>query len=209
MKMKTLKLFLLISFSSVSAFANGHRVGNGGDVVVCPKSQEVLDFYENSGAVRGFATEKTKENVLEEVLRNLERLSPRQARQYKNRVLQFAAETEFKKDVALTDIKDSKHLFEPKDPACAVMQIAIRRREVGLEGKRFVVDENLWNKLSPRGQAGLILHEVIYEHLAKLGEEDSIRARKLNAYLFSNKVFADSQDSYWKFIKDLNIPIYR
>ncbi|KYG61622.1 hypothetical protein AZI86_18130 [Bdellovibrio bacteriovorus] len=184
-------------------------MGNGGDIVVCPKSQDILDFYENAGAVRAFKTEGTREKVLEEVFRNLERLSPRQAKQYKTRASEFMDDTEFKKDVALTDIKDSKHLFTPKEKDCSVQQIAIRRKEKGLEGKRFIVDETLWNQLSPRGQAGLIMHEVIYEHLYKLGEEDSVRARKLNAYLFSNKVFADSQDSYWRFITDLNLPIYR
>lgn len=207
--MKTLILIILMNFVSLMAFANGNRVGNGGDIVVCPKTQEILDFYENAGAVRAFKNEDTREKVLEEVLRNLERLSPRQAKQYKTRASEFIGDTEFKKDIALTDIQDSKHLFTPKEKGCSVQQIAIRRKEKGLEGKRFIVDEVLWNSLSPRGQAGLIMHEVIYEHLYKLGEEDSVRARKLNAYLFSNKVFADSQDSYWRFISNLNLPIYR
>jgi hypothetical protein len=207
--MKINILFALISLFSLSTFANGNRVGNGGDIVVCPGTKEILDFYENAGAVRNFSTENTIDKVLEQVFKNLERLSPRQAKQYKNRASEFISDTEFKTGVALTDIKDSKHVFEPKDKNCSVQQIAIRRNEPDLNGKRFVVDQTLWNQLSPRGQAGLILHEVIYEHLFKLGEEDSVRARKLNAYLFSNKVFADSQDIYWKFIKDLNVPIYR
>lgn len=207
--MKSSIALLLVSFISTSVFANGERVGNGGDIVICANSKDILDFYENAGAVRGFKDEDTKEKVLDEVLRNLDRLSPRQAKQYKTRAAEFMGDTEFKKDIALTDIKDSKHLFEPKDKNCSVQQITIRRKEKGLDGKRFIVDETLWNQLSPRGQAGLILHEVVYEHLFKLGEEDSVRTRKLNAYLFSNKVFADSQDSYWRFIKELNLPIYR
>lgn len=200
---------LILGTVSVATFANGNRVGNGGDIVICPKSKEVLDFYENAGAVRAFASEDSKEKVLDEVLRNLERLSPRQAKQYKNRATEFMSATEFKKDVALVDIPDSQHLFKPADKNCSIQQIAIRRREAGLDGKRFIVDESLWNQLSARGQAGLIMHEVIYEHFAKLGEADSVRARKLNAYIFSNKVFADSPDSYWRFIKELNLPIYR
>jgi hypothetical protein len=205
--MKT--LVLILSLVSLNAFANGNRVGNGGDIVTCSKSNEILDFYENSGAVRVFAQENTIDKVLEQIFKNLERVSPRQAKQYRTRAGEFINDTEFKTGVALTDIKDSKHVFEPSEKDCAVKQIAIRRNEPDLNGKRFVIDQNLWNKLSPRGQAGLIMHEVIYEHLYKLGEEDSVRARKLNAYLFSNKVFADSPDTYWKFIKDLNLPIYR
>lgn len=207
--MKTSFYILLILFLGSMALANGNRVGNGGDIVLCPKTGELLDFYENAGAVRNFASEKHHDAILEQVFKNIERLSPKQAKQYKARAGDFMTETEFKKDIALENIKDSKHLFGPKDKKCSVKQIAIRRHEVGLDGKRFIVDEELWNRLSPRGKAGLILHEVIYEHLFKLGEEDSVRARKLNAYYFSNKAFADSQDSYWRLVKELNLPIYR
>lgn len=200
---------MILCGGSQPVLANGNRVGNGGDVVLCPKSGELLDFYENSGAIRGFSDEKSREAILEQVFKNLERLSPKQARQYKARAAEFISETEFKKEIALENIEDSNHLFGPKDKKCSLQQIAIRRHEAGLDGKRFLVDEELWNRLSPRGQAGLILHEVVYEHLYKLGEEDSVRARKLNAYYFSNKAFADSQDSYWRLVKDLNLPIYR
>ena len=207
--MKTHIVFIFMTLSCLTSFANGNRVGNGGDIVLCPRTQDLLDFYENAGAVRVFQDQKNTSAVLEQVFKNLERLSPKQARQYKARAESFMTDTDFKKDVALENIKDSKHVFGPKDKNCSIKQIAIRRNETDLDGKRFIVDESLWNKLSPRGQAGLIMHEVIYEHLWKLGEEDSVRARKLNAYLFSNKAFADSQDAYWKFIKDLNLPIYR
>lgn len=166
--MRTIILLIIFNLIAKLAWANGERVGNGGDVVVCKQVKDILDFYENAGAVRAFASEETREKVLDEVLRNLDRISPRQAKQYRRRASEFMSDTEFKKDVALADVKDSKHLFAPKDKDCSIEQIAIRRQEKGLDGKRFLVDEELWNQLSPRGQAGLIMHEVIYEHLYKL-----------------------------------------
>ena len=108
----------------------------------------------------------------------------------------------------LVGVPDSKHVFKPEDKNCEVRQIAIRRNEASVVTKRFVIDEKLWKKPSERDKAGLILHEIIYEHLFKLGEEDSVKARSINGYIFSDKAFQDGPETYWKMIKDFKLPIY-
>lgn len=206
--MKTL-LALLTVLISLQVFASGNRVGNGGDVIACPNKTNILDFYEASLPLKSYKLEQSYNNIVNDVLTNLERFNSVQSGQYKKRFVDFLAETEFKSGASLVNIKDSKHFFEPKDNNCKILQIAIRRNEVSDSMKRFLIDEDLWNKLSERDKAGLVLHEIIYEHFFKLGEEDSIKARSINAYLFSEKAYQDNGDVYWKMIKDLKLPIYR
>lgn len=206
--MKTKWILSMILFSS-SAFASGDRVGNGGDGVACSDKTELLDFYESSLPLKSYKLEQSYKEITENVLSNLERFNPAQAKQYRRRFSEFFDETEFKSGASLINIKDSRHLFKPKDKNCKIMQIAIRRNEESVVMKRFLIDEDLWNKLSERSKAGLVLHEIIYEHFYKLGEDDSIKARAVNAYLFSEKSYQDGPDVYWKTVKDLKLPIYR
>lgn len=209
MKISLLLLIpLVLSLKSFEAAAQ-NRVGNGGDVIECASHTELLDFYESDKDLKMFAATVKYEAVLEEVLKNIERLNPKQSKHYKKRALEMIAESDFKKDIALTDVKDSKHLFIPKNKSCELKQIAIRRHQATLSGKRFVIDKELWDKLSERDKAGLVMHEVIYEHLFKLGEEDSVKAREINAYFFSEVGFKESPEAYWKIIKTMKIPIYK
>ncbi|CAE79083.1 hypothetical protein AB1A81_05355 [Bdellovibrio bacteriovorus] len=206
--MKTIFFFLILT-ASLSAFASGNRVGNGGDVVSCPEKTELLDFYESSLILHDFESTAGYRHIAEQVLKNLSRFSPTQSRNYVRRLSQFIDESDFKSEVTLADIKDSRHLFQPRDEACKVQQIAIRKKEASAASKRFLVDQDLWNKLSERGKAGLILHEIIYEHFYKLGEDDSIKARQLNAYLFSENAQKDKPAEYWKIIRQMKVPLYQ
>lgn len=202
-------IFLIVLMTSLVASASGNRVGNGGDVVSCPAQTELLDFYESNLKLQDFPGKNSYRDIADEVLKNLARLSPTQARNYQRRLSQFIDESDFKSDVTLTNIRDSKHLFKPKDEACKVQQIAIRKKEASSVSKRFLVDQDLWGKLSERSKAGLILHEIIYEHFYKLGEDDSIKARSLNAYLFSEQAQNVKSADYWKIIREMKIPLYQ
>jgi hypothetical protein len=201
-----MKLFfkiVILTFLVCPALAQ-NKVGNGGDVVDCKKSTtRLLDFYE---AKIEFNSKDTNHIVIaENHLAKLKDIAPRLATQYMNRLKNIEPEIDFKADVKLTDIKDSLHLYEPLSKDCKVYQIAIRRSMVVGDEKRFIIRKDLWDKLPPTHKAGLLTHEIIYEHLSKLGESDSIKARKLNVHLFSNDL---KKESFWKLIKDLELPIY-
>jgi len=204
--MKSCFSFLTILFICSQGFTN-NKVGNGGDGVFCKNSTidtaELLDFYEEK---IDFKTGETKpETIAEQRFEQLKKVAPKLGAQYLKRLKEIFAEIEYKDDVALTDIKDSNHLFKPNSEDCKVLQVVIRKAKALPNEKRFLFRNDLWKKLSSLHQAGLLTHEIIYEHFAKLGETDSIKARKMNRFIFQSSLKAED---FWNFMKDLEIPIY-
>lgn len=206
--MKTLLFASLIVYAPFS-LASGNRVGNGGDIIQCKGESVLLDFYETTAPIKNFKSENSYQEIVGIVLNQLEKIHPAQAKQYKKRFASMEGEIEFRSEIELKNIKDSNHVFRPKNKDCKLLQIAVRRNLESTQTKRFVIDQELWKELNNTHKAGLILHEIIYEHLYKLGEEDSQKARILNAYLFSDKIFESPPEDYWKLIQSLKLPIYR
>jgi len=193
---------------SLHAFA-GNKVGNGGNVIVC-KTTEVLgvkavllDFYEND--LKTEKTEKTYEQIAEDVFNKLKTINPRLANQYLKRIKEVVNELDFKSKAEFSVIPDSLHLFKPPAKDCEVVQTAIRRALTSSQEKRFLIRKDIWEQLDATQKAGLITHEIIYEHFVVLGEEDSTKARKVNAYLHSKNINAES---FWKMMRELEISIY-
>lgn len=197
---------VVLLLESQQAFAT-NKVGNGGNVVICKSKAQILDFYENGvEEPTSNSTSKDKaEKIVENQIGKLKTIAPELHAQYRQRLQTIVSEFDFKEDVRLIDTKDSHHSFVPASKDCEVVQTIIRKNTVTEEEKRFLVDKKTWNKISTYQQAGLVLHEIIYEHFSKLGEKDSIKARKLNAFIFKNE---PTQKSFWEFIKNLDIAIY-
>lgn len=204
-------------------FAFANKVGNGGDGVFCqldspskassqapiikkPPSKvfgELLDFYEKD--LKLPPSTKSYQLLASEQIQKLSPVAPKLFEKYKKRLAEIISEIEFKKDVELVDVPDSLHTFVPKNKNCQLKQLAIRKSFVLAGEKRFIIDEELWKNLDSYQQAGLILHEIIYEHFLQLGEENSIKVRKFNAYLFSQQF---SKEEFWRWMQELEIPIY-
>ncbi len=196
---KVIVLMLLFA----TAQANTNKIGNGGNLVVCDKQMPLLlDFYENQTKTPE-SKERLHTDVAIEVLNKISEVAPKLAKQYRERLKTIESEIEFKDGVILATVRDSFHIERPKD--CAVVQVAIRKAKTALEEKQFLFRKDLWEKLDPVNKAGLLLHEIIYEHLSKLGENDSRSSRRLNAYLFSSK---SDKNGFWPLVKELRIPIY-
>lgn len=206
-----MKLSILFCSLSVSlmAIADGNRVGNGGDVVVCANSTQILDIYEASEISEKIKSLNSSQEIQQMLLKKLAEVSPEQERMYRPRVRDFEANSEFKDDANLTDIDDSKSVFATKSESCQIKQIAIRKNLSLATEKKFIIDNTQWKKLDVLNQTALVFHEIIYEHFYKLGEKDSVKARKLNAYLFSDRFLQASKDEYWKTLKELKVPIYQ
>lgn len=202
---------LFISVISSLAFAQD-RVGNGGDVILCLekdqiKKVELLDFYEDSKDL--IVSDKKYEEIVQDRLDVLQKKDVSLSSQYAKRWNKMKKEIEFKEDVELVDIKDSNHVFEPSDKHCQLKQIAIRRKNIFGRQARFVVNKKYFDHLSSVHQAGLIWHEMVYEHYVKLGEKDSAKARAFNVALFSKDIETQSKEDFWKFIQSLKVPIYK
>lgn len=200
---------LIVGFLfTTSAFANqqlmgGNEVGNGGDVVVCSESIELLDFYESrvKNGSEITVTGATETEIIKTVLAHLKTVDQKRAELFEKEAGKFIERTNFMKGARLTDIPDSHHLFLPSQEGCKIEQIAI----LGKTEKKFLVNLDLWEKLNPMQKAGLIMHEVIYEHFAVLGEKNSIKARSYNSYVFG----LNSKANYWNFVRGLRLPFYR
>ena len=120
--------------------------------------------------------------IAEDVFKRLKPISKKLSEQYLSRLNSITQEMDFKEGVALTDVKDSLYTFKPEDKNCEVRQIAIRKEEALPSEKRFIIDKKLWDRLDSRNKSALIVHEIIYEHLNKLGETTSVKARKAVVY---------------------------
>lgn len=201
-------LFFLL-LASAPAEAN-NKVGNGGNVVECKAhkktkakaSVRLLDFYEHEVTLE--TNEKDPLVIAGKALDQLQSAAPKLAEQYRLRLKEISDELDIKPGVKLTIVEDSLHLFQPSSPHCKVTQIAIRRHNPTGSEKRFLVSKDLWTKLSPADKAGLLMHEIIYEHFSKLGEWNSVKARKVNALLFSGKI---ESEKFWGLLKELRLPI--
>lgn len=188
------------------------RIGNGGDAVVCRKDGNVqeatlLDLYESS--LKSWALEGPYEQRLESVFKKLEAVSPEQAKIYRRRLKDMRTELDIRGDVGLVDIKDSEHLVVPTRKDCRIEQAAVRRNIAEDDGKRFIVDQHIWARMNDESKAGLVLHEIVYEHLYKLGEENSVKARKLVGYYLSEDFQKTDKNAYWKRVEKLKLPLYR
>lgn len=204
-----MKSLLLASFTfsfalTLAANAANNKVGNGGDVVSCSASSPtLLDFYE--GGVSPANSGKSSYEQAAAVIAKLKTIAPKLHEHYSSRLAKIENEIEFKNNVELTDLDDSKHLFKPLAKDCSIVQIAIRRAEVSGDEKRFLFRKDLWEQLPQSHQAGLLVHEIAYEHLYRLGEQDSVKVRKLNRLLFTDDL---NSQKFWQAVKQLKIPIY-
>lgn len=200
----TLAIFFLTTFA---ALGSTNKVGNGGDGVFCKKLDKtegrLLDFYEKNFSIE--PNETNPEIIAEKQIKKLENIAPKLSKHYLKRLKELPNEIEFKSEVSFIDIKDSNHFFSPLTKDCQILQVAIRKSKILPNEKRFLIREDLWKQMGPIHKAGLLTHEIIYEHLAKLGEEDSTKTRILNSFIFANEFKAEE---FWRLIKELEVPIY-
>ena len=211
------QIFAALILLGVNCFAQ-NRVGNGGDVIVCDgsdnhsasakaknKNIELLDFYEEPKNLISKLTSSDPWVIADNRFKAIAEYAPKLSAQYVERLKQIKSEFDFKDNVVLANIQDSEHLFMPDDKDCKLQQIVIRKNYTSQSEQRFVISKKLWTQLSPLHQAGLISHEIVYEHFYKLGEQNSIKARKMNRALFSEKT---EKTSFWNLVKELEIQIY-
>lgn len=180
---------------SLSSFAGGDWVGNGGNVLTCQNQQgvsyQMLDLYE--GHTRGFEADfgsasKTYDQKVIYVLNRLAKINPSRAQQYSQWYKDFFKETQFITDDKFVPIPDSGPLVIPKN--CDIKQIAVQRPDDQiLPGDfRYVIDLNLWNHLSTDSQASLILHEIIYREAITMGQVSSPKVRYFNEMIASKQI---------------------
>lgn len=208
--MQLILITLAILVPAASHAGGGDWVGNGGNVVACETNGKVtkadlLDFYETGMSLK--ERSGNYEAIALERVTRLKELAPKLAEQYARRLESLKSEWSIREGVKLTKIEDSKHAFEPEDKNCAVQQTVVRLPEL-TDGKRFLVNKKFWAALSETGKAGLLMHEVVYEHFFKLGAKDSRKARQFVILMFTEKFDKMNSGDFWLYIKDLKVPVY-
>ncbi len=121
-------VFSILDGSPDAVAGNGVRVGNGGDVLVCPESVRLLDFYE-AGFVPDSSTAGDAWEVATRKVQELVQVHPDLSRQFAVRLKEMKSELEFSKAVSLIDVPDSRHAFEPADPRCSIGTSLIEHRK--------------------------------------------------------------------------------
>ena len=172
-------------------------------------NSHLLDFFEHELLNPGSRIIKSNDdfiNIAKDRLQLLSKLDPKLAIHYERRVEQITKKISFLDNIKLNNTNDSFEIAQPKD--CELRQFALQRIETNGKNTEFFFDNSIWNKLDNVSKAGLVLHEIIYEHLVMLDEKNSIKVRKLNSYLFSVNFEKVKQDEFKKFVKDLNVPLY-
>lgn len=200
-------LFLIMNL--MLTFANGNRVGNGGDVVICKEKTHLLDVYEFQQLNPQIKLDHQQPNLMESIITKLYELNPSQSTMYKNKMNFFKERMKLLDSVELTDLKDENNFFLPADKNCILKQIAIRDLKPAPGEPALLINKIQWQKLSPLEQQALLLHEVIYEHLYSLGEKDSKKVRGLVRHMLQPSFLKESKSSYWEFIRSYKLPIYQ
>lgn len=212
MKYKLLLIFLLmqILLSSLS-FAGIRKVGNGGNSIICRDphetnkitSAQLLDFYEGATlhAWHPTYTGNTLENILQEALSRLQRVSPRFANRLSIRLSHFNEEALFLDNVILTPTNDSFHVAIPK--GCSVEQTIIQKDQLLPGEKKYTISRDIWDRLPLIDQAGLMLHEVIYTEAIESAHTDSVATRYLNSYLSTDLFNQISPADFFELMKKL------
>lgn len=204
-------LIVILFFNTTATFA-GNEVGNGGIGFWCAQTKKylLLDFHEHDMLYpdNKVITENRNDfnEILDKRLLILSKLDEKASNQYKKQIKSILVNVKFLGDIVLNKTLDS---FEIAKPAgCELEQFAIQRKKEENADTDFYFDKKIWSALGNKEKAGLILHEVIYEHFILIGEKNSIKARKYNAFIFSGKFEKITIAEYNKFIQDLRLTLY-
>lgn len=197
------KQFAVIALAA-SVFATayaGDRIGNGGDVIVCPdRSTEVLDLYQGreDWSFEPVVHEGTRAEVITKTLSKFSLVDSYLAAKLSRRALEIEKELTVleaggnnSKLVKLTknglvNISDEGVAELPDD--CEIVQAATQNQNPFPGESKFTFQKKTWLSLSPAVQASLILHEVVYEHMISVGEFPSRSTRYFNAALHAGQL---------------------
>lgn len=189
---------MILSFSILltsAALAGGREAGNGGNAIVCRDanqkiiSAELLDFYEaktlRNAQFSSLQNSKSRDEVFAEFLKRLRQFSPYRANKFEADLDSFFYRALLLEGQDLTPINDSFHISFPKN--CAVEQLATQKDPVFEEDYTFFINADIWAKLSPFDQAGLMTHELLLNEAIKYNHTNTVYVRYLNAKLMSDE----------------------
>lgn len=201
---------LCIAFLTLLSTAQaGDKKRNGGTLLRCGNSLQVLDLYESENSYGLEMSHFTGDNyvqVLEKVFSRLDRHNPKRANLYREYLKNFPKEGRFIAGSKFTDIPDlGAGVPYPKD--CDIVQAVAQFRQITPQGLRYLINQDLWMQLDPTQQAALALHEFVYREAYEDNEqiESSRGVRYFTGYLFSTSAEQDTLKSYIENLKNSDL----
>lgn len=195
--------FALVLFGATPTFA-GDLKRNGGNVLLCYGHYESFDLYEGAasyGYKKDLPEGQSYQDIAEQIIARIEKYNPSRAALYLGHLKQFLREARFVEAADFTGIPDiGEGVSIAKN--CSLIQTVSQYRQNDPNGKRYLVNQDVWSQLSEQDKAVLVLHEIIYrEAIADdLSLQNSIGVRHFTAYLSSQK---GTQGSYQDYINAL------
>lgn len=204
MKIKLILLPLLL-MASLQVHATGDEKENGGDILVCgprrAKTYEVLDLYEAKSLYHftiAPVVGKDLAAIFDERVRGLDGLNPSRSHLYREYFKTFQGEARFVPDSEFTDVPDEGFKAIPK--GCKLRQAIVQYDGPTPQGIRYVINEDLWKKLSLENQVALLLHEFIYREGRKPANDfrTSSGVRYFNGIIHSSDLQSITLEEYFK-----------
>lgn len=210
--MKTLviaTLTLLLNIQQV--FAGGNELGNGGNVIFCPRNPEKSQFYDSYEAVSRYSLQPqftspalscsimsgTNEclqkavSVAAQILTRVTAKDAELAARLTSYVNLFEQESKIIDNAEFVRVDDIGISHYPKD--CEIHQLVIQHVPMthAPEDKYYLIAGDYWSKINSNEQASAILHEVIYRYALESSKwkiTNSQKVRYFNALLLSGKI---------------------
>lgn len=194
-------LVTVLMVLNVPLFA-GDKVGNGGDVIVCPNEKTLLlDIYQGNAdwGMETMLRSGNRPEIIKGTLKEFVKTDVFTANKILERALKI--ETEISRleetDGTLSSLVrlTSKTLINISDegvaeisPDCKILQAATQIQSPFPGEVKFSFQKDIWFSLERDVQASLILHEVIYELMISSGEHFSRSTRYFNAALHAGEL---------------------
>jgi|GEM_PF-7016646 hypothetical protein len=199
--MKTTLLISLLVFSS-SVFA----YDRDSFVLYCEKGQSMALDYHEVKILRGRTVDwtgsgRTAQDKFEFLVGKIGERFPETSNKFKKWQGEFAQEALFISDADLDS--SGAPLDLPIPNGCEIKAVITQRDKEFAEDRTYLVNKNLWDKLSPEAQAGALLNAFMSrdsKHTSEFGASymNARDVRKWNAFFATNEYRQITTPKMWK-----------
>lgn len=204
LKQFSIGMMVTLSFICTKAFADGDRVGNGGDAVLCYTDGKTkamtLDYYEmeNQTLMKNHV-EELPGNHLDKVRAVIKRTilyNPFLSARMEKYLQIFINSHLITESSYLVDIADSDISLIQLPPNCWLVQAAIQVKKPEPFTPKFLIERETWELMDETQKAGLVLHEILYlMFLDGKHEYDRSFTQREFIYRFVNKRELDGKEN--------------
>lgn len=222
--MKTKHAFgfgVVLSFlCATSAFAE-HGVGNGGEAEVCfgkidpetglaeVKSAKLVDYLEALKYVPSLKG-PNREDYIRQALDRLKRVDAYRVTKIEEKLKEIANKKltyyldRARDHLVIKKLNDATHLFESAQVGCQTVNAAVNLTKPDPSQFKYYFMQDYFDKMSPRDQAGLMLHEALYNLEADWGATTSDGVRPQIQLMSSDDITQMTAQEYYTTLKSFS-----